>query len=274
MIPTKTGAAAAVGLVLPELKGKLDGFSMRVPTINVSLVDLTFSAEARDHGRGDEQAGEGRRARRSRASSPTPTRRWCRSDFNHDPASSTYDATLTKVIDGTLVKVCSWYDNEWGFSNRMLDTALAWRGRSELHGGAAMKVLRMAELRLRGKRVLIREDLNVPVQDGRSRATRASAPRCPTIQLALEQGARVILMSHLGRPKEGKFDPELSLAPVARALGAARAGNVPLREGVARWRRSEPGQVVLLRERALQQGREEGRRSARASTWRRSATST
>ena len=121
MIPAKTGAAAAVGLVLPELNGKLDGFAVRVPTINVSLVDLTFTA--------------------ARATSIDEVNKVLRSasqgelkgilnysdgplvsvDFNHDPASSTYDATLTKIIDGTLVKVCSWYDNEWGFSNRMRD---------------------------------------------------------------------------------------------------------------------------------------------------------
>ncbi len=125
MIPTKTGAAAAVGLVLPELKGKLDGFAIRVPTINVSIVDLTFTA-----GRAtsvDEinaavlEAANGR-LKGVLAYTDEPL---VSVDFNHNPASSTYDATLTKVIDGTLVKVCSWYDNEWGFSNRMLDTALA-----------------------------------------------------------------------------------------------------------------------------------------------------
>ncbi|MGK2941661.1 MAG: type I glyceraldehyde-3-phosphate dehydrogenase [Immundisolibacter sp.] len=125
MIPTKTGAAAAVGLVLPELKGKLDGFAIRVPTINVSIVDLTFTA-----GRAtsvDEinaavlEAANGR-LKGILAYTDEPL---VSVDFNHNPASSTYDATLTKVIDGTLVKVCSWYDNEWGFSNRMLDTALA-----------------------------------------------------------------------------------------------------------------------------------------------------
>jgi glyceraldehyde 3-phosphate dehydrogenase len=125
MIPTKTGAAAAVGLVLPELNGKLDGFAIRVPTINVSVVDLTFQA--------------------ARATSPGEINDAVRAaskgalkgvleyndeplvsvDFNHNPASSIYDAGLTKVIDGTLVKVCAWYDNEWGFSNRMLDTTLA-----------------------------------------------------------------------------------------------------------------------------------------------------
>ncbi|MDD3650871.1 type I glyceraldehyde-3-phosphate dehydrogenase [Immundisolibacter sp.] len=124
MIPTKTGAAAAVGLVLPELKGKLDGFAIRVPTINVSIVDLTFTA-----GRAvtvDEVNAAVREAASGAlkgilAYNDEPL---VSVDFNHNPASSIFDATLTKVIDGTLVKVCSWYDNEWGFSNRMLDTAL------------------------------------------------------------------------------------------------------------------------------------------------------
>jgi len=125
MIPTKTGAAAAVGLVLPELNGKLDGFAIRVPTINVSMVDLTFTA-----GRAttvdevnqilkDAAAGELKGILNVNEDPLVSV------DFNHNPASSTADLTLTKVIDGRLVKVCSWYDNEWGFSNRMLDTALA-----------------------------------------------------------------------------------------------------------------------------------------------------
>ncbi|MBC7162915.1 type I glyceraldehyde-3-phosphate dehydrogenase [Immundisolibacter sp.] len=124
MIPTKTGAAAAVGLVLPELKGKLDGFAIRVPTINVSIVDLTFTA-----GRAT-SVDQINAAVREAANGPLKgilaytDEPLVSVDFNHNPASSTYDATLTKVIDGTLVKVCSWYDNEWGFSNRMLDTAL------------------------------------------------------------------------------------------------------------------------------------------------------
>jgi glyceraldehyde 3-phosphate dehydrogenase len=126
MIPTKTGAAAAVGLVLPELKGKLDGFAVRVPTINVSLVDLSFVAkrattvdEVNDILK---KASEGA-LKGVLAYSDGPL---VSIDFNHNPHSSNYDATLTKVIDGTFVKVCSWYDNEWGFSNRMLDTTLAW----------------------------------------------------------------------------------------------------------------------------------------------------
>jgi glyceraldehyde 3-phosphate dehydrogenase len=125
MIPTKTGAAAAVGLVLPELKGKLDGFAVRVPTVNVSLVDLTFTA-ARPTSKAeidqilkDAACGE---LKGILAYNEEPL---VSMDFNHDPHSSIYEASLTKVIDGTLVKVLAWYDNEWGFSNRMLDTAAA-----------------------------------------------------------------------------------------------------------------------------------------------------
>jgi len=126
MIPTKTGAAAAVGLVLPELKGKIDGFAIRVPTINVSLVDLSFVAARKtsvDEINAAIKAAASGAMKGILAYNDAPL---VSMDFNHDPASSTYDATLTKVIDGTLVKVCAWYDNEWGFSNRMLDTTLAW----------------------------------------------------------------------------------------------------------------------------------------------------
>ena len=125
MIPTKTGAASAVGLVLPDLNGKLDGYAIRVPTINVSIVDLSFIA-ARDTSV-EEVNGIMKAASESGPlqgilnynSGPLVS-----SDFNHDPASSTFDATLTKVA-GRLVKVSSWYDNEWGFSNRMLDVTMA-----------------------------------------------------------------------------------------------------------------------------------------------------
>ena len=126
-IPTKTGAAAAVGLVMPELKGKLDGLSIRVPTINVSLVDLTFTAKRAT------SVEEINKLMRAAANSGNlkgvlayTDEPLVSSDFNHDPHSSIFDGTLTKVIEGTLVKVFSWYDNEWGFSNRMLDTTLAW----------------------------------------------------------------------------------------------------------------------------------------------------
>jgi len=125
MIPTKTGAAAAVGLVLPELNGKLDGYAIRVPTINVSIVDLSFIA-ARDT-TVDEVNGIMKAAAESGPLAGIlryNTAPLVSVDFNHDPASSTFDATLTKV-SGRLVKVSSWYDNEWGFSNRMLDTTVA-----------------------------------------------------------------------------------------------------------------------------------------------------
>ena len=125
MIPTKTGAAAAVGLVLPELNGKLDGFAIRVPTINVSIVDLTFTAARAT------SVEEVNAAMRAAAQGELKgvleysTGPLVSVDFNHNPASSIFDATLTKVTGGTLVKALAWYDNEWGFSNRMLDATVA-----------------------------------------------------------------------------------------------------------------------------------------------------
>ncbi|MDR0587746.1 MAG: type I glyceraldehyde-3-phosphate dehydrogenase [Burkholderiales bacterium] len=125
MIPTKTGAAAAVGLVLPELAGRLDGFAIRVPTINVSLVDLSFVA-ARDTSVEEvnaiiKKASEEGALKGILGYNEAPL---VSVDFNHDARSSVFDASLTKV-SGRLVKVSSWYDNEWGFSNRMLDTTVA-----------------------------------------------------------------------------------------------------------------------------------------------------
>jgi glyceraldehyde 3-phosphate dehydrogenase len=122
MIPTSTGAAAAVGLVLPELNGKLDGFAIRVPTINVSIVDLTFKA-GRDTTVDEinsimQKAADGKIL----AYNDAPL---VSIDFNHTSTTSNFDAGMTRVTDGNLVKVCSWYDNEWGFSNRMLDTTVA-----------------------------------------------------------------------------------------------------------------------------------------------------
>ena len=125
MIPTSTGAAKAVGLVLPELKGKLDGTAIRVPTNNVSLIDLTFVAArpttAEEVNQAIISASEGR----LRGVLETNEAPLVSIDFNHNPASSTFDLTQTQVIDGTFVRVLSWYDNEWGFSNRMGDTAVA-----------------------------------------------------------------------------------------------------------------------------------------------------
>ena len=123
-IPTSTGAAAAVGMVLPELNGKLDGFSMRVPTINVSVVDLTFTAKREttiEEVNAVVKAASDGAMKGVLAYNDEPL---VSIDFNHNPHSSIFDAGLTKVMEGTLVKVCSWYDNEWGFSCRMLDTAL------------------------------------------------------------------------------------------------------------------------------------------------------
>lgn len=125
MIPTKTGAAAAVGLVLPELNGKLDGFAIRVPTINVSIVDLSFVAKRATSV--DEVNSAMKQASETDLKGIIEYNKepLVSSDFNHNPASSIFDATLTKVAEGTLVKVTSWYDNEWGFSNRMLDATVA-----------------------------------------------------------------------------------------------------------------------------------------------------
>ncbi len=125
MVPTKTGAAAAVGLVLPHLNGKLDGYSIRVPTINVSIVDLTFVAKkpttVEEVNKAVKQASE----TDLKGILDYTTEQLVSSDFNHNPASSIFDAGLTRVSEGTLVKVSSWYDNEWGFSNRMLDAVVA-----------------------------------------------------------------------------------------------------------------------------------------------------
>ena len=122
MIPTTTGAAKAVGLVLPEMIGKLDGFAMRVPTINVSIVDLTFTAgretSVEEINSIVEKQADGKIL--AYVSAPLVS-----IDFNHTSTSSNFDAGLTRVMDGNLVKACAWYDNEWGFSCRMLDTTLA-----------------------------------------------------------------------------------------------------------------------------------------------------
>lgn len=126
IIPTKTGAAKAVGEVIPEMKGKLDGYAMRVPTINVSVCDLTFNATrpttVEEVNKILKEASESKELKGILGYNEMPL---VSSDFNHSLYSSIFDATLTKVIDGTLVKAVAWYDNEWGFSNRMLDTATA-----------------------------------------------------------------------------------------------------------------------------------------------------
>ncbi len=125
MIPTKTGAAAAVGLVLPEMKGKLDGFAMRVPTINVSVVDLCFQASRNTTKEEIDSVLRAAAAGPLKGILAINDEPLVSSDFNHNPHSSIYEAGLTKVTGGNFVKVLSWYDNEWGFSNRMLDTTVA-----------------------------------------------------------------------------------------------------------------------------------------------------
>ncbi len=125
MIPTSTGAARAVGLVLPELKGRLDGTAIRVPTANVSIVDLSFVARrkttAEEINKAILRAANGNRLKGILTVSDAPL---VSADFNHNPASSIFDLTQTQVVDGKLCRVASWYDNEWGFSNRMVDTAV------------------------------------------------------------------------------------------------------------------------------------------------------
>ena len=125
MIPTKTGAAAAVGLVLPDLNGKLDGLAVRVPTINVSMVDLTFRASRPTDKKEITAILKEAAAGELKGVLEINEEPLVSIYFNHNPASSIVELSETKVIDGTLVKVMSWYDNEWGFSNRMLDTSLA-----------------------------------------------------------------------------------------------------------------------------------------------------
>ena len=124
MVPSTTGAARAVGLVLPDLAGKLDGVAIRVPTPNVSVIDFTFIPKKKTTVDAVNKAAvKAANSNRLKGILNINDQPLVSSDFNHDPASSTFDVTQTQVVDGKLVRVVSWYDNEWGFSNRMLDTA-------------------------------------------------------------------------------------------------------------------------------------------------------
>ena len=125
MIPTSTGAAKAVGLVLPELNGKLDGVAIRVPTPNVSVVDFKFVAKRKTSKEEINDAVRAAAAQRLKGVLGFTDEPNVSIDFNHDPHSSVFHMDQTKVMDGTLCRVLSWYDNEWGFSNRMADTAVA-----------------------------------------------------------------------------------------------------------------------------------------------------
>jgi glyceraldehyde 3-phosphate dehydrogenase len=126
MIPTKTGAATSIGLVIPELEGKLDGLSVRVPTNNVSLVDLTFVAKKKTSVKDINEIIKIAANSEYENIIQYNTEQLVSIDFNHNPYSCIFDSTQTRVsVDGKLVKVLAWYDNEWGFSNRMLDTSIA-----------------------------------------------------------------------------------------------------------------------------------------------------
>ncbi|KEH15234.1 phosphoglycerate kinase [Medicago truncatula] len=218
MIPTKTGAAAAVGLVIPELNGRLDGFAMRVPTINVSVVDLTFTA-ARPTTVDEVNAIVKDAARRDlRGILGYSDEPLVSVDFNHDPRSSIFDATQTRVV------------------------------------GAAMNspVLRLEDLvssvAVRGSRVFIRADLNVPL-DEQGRITDDTRIRASlgAIDLCRKAGAAVMVTSHLGRPTEGVLAPRDSLAPVATRLSALLGRNVRLvRDWIDSPFEVAPGEVVLL----------------------------
>ena len=213
MIPTSTGAAKAVGLVLPELNGKLDGVAIRVPTPNVSLIDFKFVAK-RATTKDEINAAVKRAAEQQLkgilgyTDAPNVSH-----DFNHDPHSSIFHMDQTKVMDGNFVRVMSWYDNEWGFSQP--------HGRHRRrHGKAGLRLdadkpcradtspddemtgfRTLDQADLKGKRVLLRVDLNVPMENGRvSDATRIER-HAPTITEIADRGGKVILLSHFGRPK-------------------------------------------------------------------------
>jgi glyceraldehyde 3-phosphate dehydrogenase len=177
MIPTSTGAAKAIGLVLPELNGKLDGIAIRVPTPNVSVVDFKFIAKRDDRAR----------TRSTPPSRPPPRQAQGHPrlytdhpnvsiDFNHDPHSSIFHMDQTKVMDGTLVSVLSWYDNEWGFSNRMSDTAVApWRARPSPRSscGSPRPLRRSFDLRPASRR-----HMSAPASPAARCAPPPPAPRC------------------------------------------------------------------------------------------------
>ena len=216
MIPTSTGAAKAVALVLPELKGKFDGISVRVPTPNVSLVDVVMDLEtettAEDVNRAfKDAANEELRGILAFCEEPLVS-----VDFKRNSNSSIVDAEYTKVIGGKMLKVLSWYDNEWGYSCRVSDLIKYIAGKGYLVFFVLFVAkLSIKDLPLRGKRVFIRVDFNVPIKDGKVEDDSRISASLPTIQYAIEQGARVILASHLGRPKGERVD-KYRLRPVAR----------------------------------------------------------
>ena len=276
MIPTKTGAAAAVGLVLPELNGKLDGFAVRVPTINVSLVDLSFNAKRatsveeinaamKDAADGPLKGILGVHRRAAGVGRLQPRSAFLDLRRDHDEGHRRHDGQGLRVVRqrvGLLQPHARHHGGvvEGGLTRRQLASRQLATGQnsSRLLGqltsspvasslGVSMAILRMTDLDLRGKRVLIREDLNVPVQDGVVTSDARIRASLPTIQAAKDAGARVLVMSHLGRPEEGVYDEEFSLAPVAQAAcPSCSASRCASRRTGSTASSARAGEVVLL----------------------------
>ena len=237
-IPTKTGAAAAVGLVLPELKGKLDGFAVRVPTINVSLVDLTFSAK---RATSVEEVNQALQQAAARPAQGHPRLQRCAAGVDRlQPRCALLDLR------------CHAHQGDRRHAGQGVRLVRQRVGllqpHDRHHAGVVegpMKLLRMTDTDLRNKRVLIREDLNVPVQDGVVTSDARIRAALATIRYALDQHARVFILSHLGRPKEGQADPALTLAPVAARLSELLGKPVPLRKHWLDGVDCAPGSAVL-----------------------------